>query len=403
MNTIPNTQTELQQKMIIEPYIRSGTKGVKSDTNETIGTTLALATSSHEPVYVYDKSGAFIGLASPYRAYYLHRRPYTTKLSSIVVSARHLRPTDHVSEAAAAILESGFYALPVFDSENVPIGVVELRDIAEAIMSREDVAHELASRVNPQQVVTASYHSTVEQVRQMMRDRQTSRVVLVDEEGRMMGIVSRQDLLDAYMKPTEKQRFHKDRNPQTNWAFDQEKSYRNDTPVRTFVTRRVNSMVAGSDPIKIVQTLLHSRHGSIVLVDKNRPVSILSLRDIAHALAMLGPTTDSELIMMNPSASVPETEVRLAREELKRFEKKMKRRVDIAKVEVHFEEPKYQTGTTALFNTTIIVTPTAGAKLVAHSKSKIFLEGIKRGIAQLKKQQRRSGVSHHQSAHHRAH
>lgn len=145
---------------------------------------------------------------------------------------------------------------------------------------------------------------------------------------------------------------------------------------------------------KIIKKLLSTQHNSIVLIDKNnKPVGFLSMHDILVGLASLRPEETINLIMAKPTNNVSEHDVKEAEEILTRFGQKMNRRIAIDKIEVTFEEPKTSTGGRVLFNTSLFISPVVGAKIISKTKSRSFIDGVHSAIAQIEKQQRRSGIS----------
>jgi hypothetical protein len=125
----------------------------------------------------------------------------------------------------------------------------------------------------------------------------------------------------------------------------------------------------------------------------NIPVGFLSLRDLLVGIASLKPQKDINLIISKPSTAVSDEEVQKVGEHLAKFGQKLNSRVAIEKIEVNVEEPKYSSGETAVFNTSLIVTPLAGRKIIAKTKSSSFIDGIQAATEQIVKQERRSGLT----------
>ena len=123
------------------------------------------------------------------------------------------------------------------------------------------------------------------------------------------------------------------------------------------------------------------------------PVGLLSLHDILKGLASLRPVKTINLILTKPTANVSESALKEAEEVLTKFGQKMSNRISIDKIEVTLEEPKTSAGGSILFNTIVIITPVAGARIISKTKSRSFIDGIYSAIAQIEKQQRRSGIS----------
>ncbi len=384
----------------LSSFISSIDNVIKSDPDDTLGSVIPLVASSHSPVYIFTKENKFLGYVSPYQALYAHRYSFSTKLSTIVSTPPYLTKETKIHDVASSMLESRIYILPLFDENKQVIGVIQTKDIFKNLIKNQDLLSFISTKVKPHTPVTANNNSTVGEVFQIMQDKDVSRVVLTDDSGVLSGIVSRKDLLNVYMKPTQKQRFGKSGNQQTNRAFDTEKEYRKTDPIKKYMTDQVNTLSNNTKQEKIINQLIGSEHNSVVLINKyNKPVGFLSLRDILSILSSLHPKDTVNIIMANPSTNVSQSDEKKAHDYLTRFAQKMQKRIAIDKIEVTFDEPKTASGESIIFNTTIIISPLAGAKIISKTKDRSFLDGIHSAIAQIEKQQRRSSISKAGSRH----
>ncbi len=76
-----------------------------------------------------------------------------------------------------------------------PVGMVTDRDIAIALGMRERERHDLVRDVMTTQVATIGQHEGVFKATQFMRERGVRRLVVVDDLGRVIGLISLDDLL----------------------------------------------------------------------------------------------------------------------------------------------------------------------------------------------------------------
>jgi len=202
------------------------------------------------------------------------------------------------------------------------------------------------------------------------------------------------------MKPTQKQRFGKNSMPKTDRAFDKEKEYRRDDPIKKYATELVYTLPYKTEQKKMLKQLVSSEHNSVILIDKYRkPIGFLSTRDILAILASLRPVETIKLLMTKPTSNVSEGDIAKAKEQLTRFGQKMNNRIAIDRIEVSFEEPKTPSGGSILFITTLVISPVAGVKIISKTKNRSFLDSIHSAISQLEKQERRSGRSKADSKH----
>jgi CBS domain-containing protein len=365
----------------------------RSSPEKTLGSVLSQRDSSHAAVFIFDKH-TFLGLVSPQRALYAKNYPYTTIVSSLLTKPPMMTKQTPLYEAAEYMLSLGIYSLPVFHESGEVAGVIHAKDILQHIIDDTDMLTVISSFVKPKKPITAPRNTSVKDIYHLLKEKNVSRIVLVDDEGDLAGIVSRGDLKKAFMQPTPKERFPQEGSHIGFYSLAGEKKFRTDAPVLRYATVAVDALPDTTPKDKIVLRLVTSPYNSVVLVSNRRkPTGFLSLRDLLSMVSLFRPEDSVPLIMKKPSSSVPEDEVTQAEEHLKRFGRKLKKRMAIEKIEVATEEPKNRKEQTRAFNTTLIVTPVAGKSLVAVTKQKQYLDSVQEATALIEKQRRRKGAS----------
>jgi CBS domain-containing protein len=100
-------------------------------------------------------------------------------------------------EAADALAAAGVGAL-VVKAGGDPVGIVTERDFVRVLAERRDPGTTRVGDVAQPRLVWCDVAATVAQVAELMMERYV-RHVLVEHEGRLVGIVSARDLLGAYV------------------------------------------------------------------------------------------------------------------------------------------------------------------------------------------------------------
>ncbi len=378
----------------IKKYVSSLESVVRSDAQDSLGSVLSLVHSSHEAVFIFTNKNEFLGLVSPYKTLYSSNYPYTTKVSSIVFNPPTITEETPVYEVVEQMLATKIYVLPVFSKDGELQSVIYGKDILQGIMQDPGLLQFVSSNIRPRTPITAPITASVGDIFHSLKEKGVSRMIVVDAEGDLAGIVTRRDLMRSLIKPTAKMRFPNEGTYVGFYSLAGEKKFRKEESIRKYYTAFVDSLPETTPLEKIVTHLSTSRYSSIVLVDKqNKPTGFLSTRDILQAIALLRPEEEIPLIIKKPSNSVSDKELEDATEHLARFGKKLKKRMGIEKIEVASEEPKNAKGDTKAFNTTVIVTPVAGKAFVAVTKRRSFMDGIQEATALIEKQRRRSGFS----------
>jgi CBS domain-containing protein len=107
-----------------------------------------------------------------------------------------IRPDATLLEVADALDAGDVGALVVGDGDK-PAGVVSERDLVSAMASRRSLDATTAMAIASKELVWCDVTATVAEVAEEMCQRYV-RHVLVEEDGRLVGIVSSRDLLGAY-------------------------------------------------------------------------------------------------------------------------------------------------------------------------------------------------------------
>lgn len=116
-----------------------------------------------------------------------------------------VRPNDSLESAAAMMWEHDCGCAPVVDHEGRVLSMITDRDVCMAAFiqgkSLKDIP--VASAMS-RRLITCADDDTTSSVEAMMREHQIRRVPVVDGRGRLVGIVSLNDIvLEASTKPTE--------------------------------------------------------------------------------------------------------------------------------------------------------------------------------------------------------
>lgn len=382
------------ERFSVNTYLKSLDTIPKTDPDETLGAALSIVGTSHKCVFVFTKENEFIGVVSPYKTLFQHRYPYTTKVGSIIYKPAKITVTTPIYKVASFMLSSRIYCLPVMDDKDEVMGVIYEKDLLKSIIKDKEILNYIASYIQINQPITASDKNNVGEIYQLLRVQGISRVILVDEENHVSGFVSRSDIMKAFIKPTDKQRFGKNGFRPTTIAFDEEKTFRTDDPVMKYALKLVETLKENTTKENIIAHLVNAEFNSVVLIDKDRkPTGFVSIRDILSSIAGLQPEPDINLIINKPSESVSEQEMQNAIEHFNKFGQKINKQVAIEKIEVSFEEPKYPDRKTASFNTTLIVTPIAGERLVAKTQRRYFNDAIHSVTELIEKQIIKNGKS----------
>ncbi|MFE0462457.1 CBS domain-containing protein [Kitasatospora sp. NPDC058965] len=139
----------------------------------------------------------------------MRHRPVTEVMTSEVV---RVSPGTGFREIVALLAESGITAVPVVDADGRPVGVVSEADLMCTQAAQDDPAGALAGPSAPagervtagelmsSPAVCIGADATVVAAARTMQRRGVKRLPVVDTAGRLVGIVSRADVLRVFLR-----------------------------------------------------------------------------------------------------------------------------------------------------------------------------------------------------------
>ncbi|HYQ81787.1 MAG TPA: CBS domain-containing protein [Anaeromyxobacteraceae bacterium] len=108
------------------------------------------------------------------------------------------RESDAVMEIARRMRELNIGFVPICDERGRPVGAVTDRDIAIRVAAEDKKASRTHARdIMSHEAVTCRASDDVEHAEAIMAQHHKSRVMVVDDEGRLVGVLSLADLLTA--------------------------------------------------------------------------------------------------------------------------------------------------------------------------------------------------------------
>ncbi|WP_169394932.1 CBS domain-containing protein [Pseudonocardia xinjiangensis] len=213
-------------------------------------------------------------------------------MTSRVVTVRSDEPLSAVVERMTRF---GFSALPVVSPSFRLVGMVSLLDVLRFREEHDAEGAEADGRVRVEEimspdVLSMSPTANVSVVAQRLRSHGELRVMPVVQGGRLVGVVTRGDLLrhlDLGSLRTGQRRLFGGRDKPEDALFALEQRRRTGpppvaaTPVQEVMTREVITVGSAERVAVAAEVMLHHRHSALPVVDgENRLVGIISEADI---------------------------------------------------------------------------------------------------------------------------
>ena len=103
---------------------------------------------------------------------------------------------------AGAITEGGFGSVPILAKDGKVLGIVSEFDLLKVIMEGKELSKVTAGDIMTKGAITVTQETPALEIIQLLQSKHLIRVAVVDAEGRLVGIVSRRDILEGYVRVT---------------------------------------------------------------------------------------------------------------------------------------------------------------------------------------------------------
>jgi len=251
--------------------------------NNTLGQVLANLSSSHDAAFIMD-GDKFLGVINPYYTQFKSNYPPKTKVANCLFHPPKLEPDTPLSDIARFMLESRIYFLPVVDNDKL-LGIATIRRLMKAISKDKSLAKKLGDLVRPKKLTTITKDTPLNKARSLLTKSKISRLPVVNDQGRLIGLITRYDLREAFISPQTSQSF---------LSRSGEKVQKSDEPINKYMIRNVFTISPSKNGHNIVSTMLDQNIGSVILVNhKYQPTGIVTYRDVlalVRDFTPVGPT-----------------------------------------------------------------------------------------------------------------
>ncbi len=110
------------------------------------------------------------------------------------------KPHASARDVALQLLTGLYSGMPVTDDDGRVIGVITELDLLKAAMEGRDLMKTSAQEIMTREVITADVDTPVKEIVRIMLEKNIIRLP-VTEEGRLVGVVARCDILKSYIEP----------------------------------------------------------------------------------------------------------------------------------------------------------------------------------------------------------
>jgi len=110
------------------------------------------------------------------------------------------RVEDTVDRLAGAMSEGGFGSVPILAKDGKLVGIVSEYDLLKAIEEGKEMTKVTAGEIMVKDPITVSPQTPAMEIIHLLQERHFIRTPVVDADGKLVGVVSRRDLIQGYLR-----------------------------------------------------------------------------------------------------------------------------------------------------------------------------------------------------------
>jgi CBS domain-containing protein len=115
-----------------------------------------------------------------------------------VVTSYHVEDT--IDRLAGAMSEGGFGSVPILAKDGKLVGIVSEYDLLKAIEEGKEMTKVTAGEIMVKDPITVARNTPAMEIIHLLQERHFIRTPVVDADGKLVGVVSRRDLIQGYLR-----------------------------------------------------------------------------------------------------------------------------------------------------------------------------------------------------------
>ena len=110
------------------------------------------------------------------------------------------RVEDTLDRLAGAMSEGGFGSVPILAKDEKLVGIVSEYDLLKAIEEGKEMTKVTAGEIMVKDPITVDRNTPAMEIIHLLQERHFIRTPVVDADGKLVGVVSRRDLIQGYLR-----------------------------------------------------------------------------------------------------------------------------------------------------------------------------------------------------------
>lgn len=254
--------------------VLKNTNIIKVSPESSLSSALSKLSTSHDAGFVFDDKNKYLGVISPYYTVIKKAHPGNTKIIHCLTHPPKIYLNYPISKVCELFIQSKIHYLPVFNNDDSFLGIISVRRVLSHFKSlplfKTKIEKILKSRFRP--LITIKYDGNINEALHLFKTKKFSKLVVVDNFGKLKGVLSYYDIVNFIVGP---------KNKQGRGERSGNKSSLLNLHVKTFAKSYVLTMSKDRLLSDVANTIIDKKIGSVVIIDsEHRPIDIITSRDL---------------------------------------------------------------------------------------------------------------------------
>jgi len=269
---------------------------IKVSPEDTLSSALSRLSSSHDAAFVFSDDKKFMGIINPYYCLIKTSHPGNAKIEHCLFHVPRIKMNYSLAKVAQLMVESKVHYLPVFDIKNEQFqGIVSARHILSLTQSSPafnvKIGDFLKTKNRP--IVTIFEDDVVSQAIQLFKTYKLSKLIVVNKDMKLRGILAHYDLIQFLVAPRKKGQWGDRKGDRLSYQYN---------IVKNFSKTLVLTLTANHTLKDALKFILDKEIGSVIVVDEERhPIGIITTRDFLGLLVKEVQEKKFEIVAKNLS------------------------------------------------------------------------------------------------------
>jgi CBS domain-containing protein/ribosome-associated translation inhibitor RaiA len=201
--------------------------------------------------------------------------PLTTKVEKIMTLPPRITEEESLPEIAEALMVGGHRALPV-TTDDTMLGIVSRTDVVKAMRELDELKGLKVEKIMTPNPHCIKENASILEARNLMKSLDERSIPVVDDNGRLTGVIGVKDLVDSFTKVKDSQKTRVTRRL---------KNRELDIEVKGIMRRPPISVGKQNDVRKAVDLMVRNEISSVMVAEDGKPIGILTQADLIELLA----------------------------------------------------------------------------------------------------------------------